>query len=996
MKIKSLAASVCLGMVSITSVQAAVANYINNAGAENGVSPWTTFGGGAALQASSAQAHSGTKSFLMANRTQFYHGPNYDIKPLIDSGQLQVGKRYQASVWVRHNESTEQTLYLNVKKVDGSGTSYDTIEKRTVKPNTWMQISGFYIPEISGTLSSLSLYVISKKETTFDFYSDDLFLGELEDYDPPTSSAASDFVRASGRDAVVGAHAETVVFKGINVTVPVDADNNSEDVWDTKAVSLADFQNIKAMGFNAIRLHMNYKTFEDDATPYVYKEDGWHWLDRALSFAKQTGLYVMLDMHGPQGGYQSDKQQGFSAFWDGSGDAPNTANQNRLMALWKAIATRYQHEPIIMGYDLINEPRPHVDEEWYRYAEQIIAAIRTVDNNHMIILEAPLISGYEFRKVNDNNVMYDSHSYEIWAYTTQYSTHYGNAGQRWGKYDAPDNPLGTSYNKEHLRNDLHNEILDFAVAQNVPVSVGEYGVVQEAFPHDVNALGWIADMNSIMDGYNGGAMKLSRFYFSYQGNTFGLYPNWSGFQATEDLVNQPLKNFWQTYHNNGSTPDTIPPVISLLGNSTVGLSLGENYNDAGATANDNIDGDLTNQIVTSGSVDVNAEGNYQINYNVSDAAGNAAATVTRMVNVVDDSTPTPDTTAPVISLIGNSTIELSVGDNYSDAGASASDNIDGDLSNQIIVTNPVDTNTAGTYHIRYNVSDTADNAAAEIIRTVVVTAAPSSEEQADLRISFRKTYPSGNPDVGRAVGYEVITYNDGSDTAANAVMTMTVPTGTLWQSGSSGCSLTGHQVTCELGDVGHAQRRTRNIYVKAMQAGDFTVSATATSTTNDPNLGNEQASITITVNGNNDNSNDGNNGDDNTDTTTPDTPISDENADLRLTLQKTYPSTPKLGSAVGYRLKTFNDGPDAANNLVTRLIVPTGTAWVSGSSGCAMTGNEVVCDLGNVNSGQRRTRNIYVRPAQSGDFSVTARTASDTNDNNTVNNEKSLSVFINP
>jgi len=633
-----------------------------------------------------------------------------------------------------------------------------------------------------------------------------------------------------------------------------------------------------------------------------------------------------------------------------------------------------------------------VDEEWYRYAEQIIAAIRTVDTNHMIVLEVPLISGYQLRKVNDNNVMYDSHAYETWAYTTQYSTHYGNAGQRWGKYNSPDNPLGTSFNKEYLRNYLHEELLDFAVANNVPANVGEYGVVQEAFPQDVNALGWIDDINQVMDGYNGGSMNVSRFYFSYQGNTFGLYPNWSGFHANDTTVNLPLNNYWRNYLNSSSTPDTIPPVISLLGNSTIGLSLGENYNDAGATANDNVDGDLSSQIVTSGSVDVNTEGSYPINYNVSDSAGNTAATVTRVVNVVDDKTPTPDTTAPVISLLGNSTIELSIGDNYSDAGASASDNIDGDLSNQIIIINPVDTNTAGTYHIRYNVSDAAGNAATEVIRTVVVTAAPSSAEQADLRINFRKTYPSGNPDVGRAVGYEVITYNDGSDTAANAVMTMTVPTGTTWQSGSSGCSLTGNQVICELGDVGDGQQRTRNIYVKAMQAGDFTVSATATSATDDPNLGNEQASITITVNGSNDG---GNNDDDNTDTN-PEPPVSDENADLHLTLQKTYPSTPKLGSAVGYRLKTFNDGPDAASNLVTRLIVPTGTEWVSGSSGCAMTGNEVVCDLGKVNSGQRRTRNIYVRPTQSGDFAVTARTAADTNDDNPANNEKSLSVFINP
>ncbi|MGV6808778.1 MAG: immunoglobulin-like domain-containing protein [bacterium] len=1000
MKVKSLsyccgmvAAGVYLGMASITQVQAAVDNYINNSGAENGVSPWVSFGGGPALQASSVQAKSGINSFLIAGRTQFYHGPSYTIKPLIDNGQLVAGKRYQASVWVRHGESTAQTLHLNIKTVDGSGTNYDTIEKRTVPPNKWVQISGFYTPNITGNLSSLDLYVVSTSGTNFDFYSDDFFLGELEDYDPPTASNPSDFVRASGHHLVVGANNETILFKGINVTVPVDGDNNSEDVWKTKAISLANFQNIKDIGFNAIRLHLNYKTFEDDAAPYVYKEDGWHWLDRAISFAKQTGLYVMLDMHGPQGGYQSDKTPGFSAFWDGSGAAPNTSNQNRLIALWKAIATRYRHEPIILGYDFINEPRPNFDEEWYSFAEQIIAQVRSVDPDHMIVMETPLISGWTMRTVNDDNVLYDSHTYTEWGFTTQYSTHYGKAGQRWGKYDSPENPIGASYNIDYLRTDMHNEILDFVLANNVPLDTGEYGVVHEAFPEDVNAVQWVSDMNKIMDGYNDGGIPINRFYFSYQGGTFGLYPNWSGFHADDIAANQDLKNYWINYLGNDETPDTIPPVITLLGQPLINLTVGDSYSDAGATANDNRDGDVSNQIMVTGSVDTNTVGDYTLRYNVSDAAGNAAAEITRHITVAEDTPPLVDTTAPVITLLGNSTVTLTEGDRYSDAGATASDNIDGNITNNIVVSNPVDTAKAGTYTVRYNVSDAAGNAATEVTRTVTVNAAPTTGKQADLRISFRKTYPSGSPDVGRAVGYEVITYNDGGDTVMNTLMAMTVPAGTIWQSGSSGCTLTGTQVLCELGDIGDGQRRTRTLYIKAMQAGDFTVSAKATSATNDPNIGNEEASITITVNGTNNNDSDDTTGDGGN---TSEPPSSDENADLRLTLQKTYPSNPKLGRAVGYRLKTFNDGPDAATNLVTRLIVPQGTEWVSGSSGCAMTGNEVVCQLGHVGSGQRRTRNIYVRPAQSGDFVVTARTASDTNDSHTTNNEQSLSVFINP
>jgi hypothetical protein len=71
------------------------------------------------------------------------------------------------------------------------------------------------------------------------------------------------------------------------------------------------------------------------------------------------------------------------------------------------------------------------------------------------------------------------------------------------------------------------------------------------------------------------------------------------------------------------------PVITLLGESEVSLELGSTYTDAGATAVDNIDGDITSNICSSSTVDVNTVGTYTVTYNVSDAAGNAATQVTR-------------------------------------------------------------------------------------------------------------------------------------------------------------------------------------------------------------------------------------------------------------------------------------------------------------------------------------------------------------------------------
>ena len=124
--------------------------------------------------------------------------------------------------------------------------------------------------------------------------------------------------------------------------------------------------------------------------------------------------------------------------------------------------------------------------------------------------------------------------------------------------------------------------------------------------------------------------------------------------------------------------DTTAPVITLVGDSQITVEVGSTYTDLGATASDNYDGDITADIVTVNNVDTSVIGSYTVTYNVTDSSGNAATEVTRTVNVTD-------TTAPVITLVGDAVVDLSVGDTYSESGATASDNYDGDISADVVV-----------------------------------------------------------------------------------------------------------------------------------------------------------------------------------------------------------------------------------------------------------------------------------------------------------------------
>lgn len=81
--------------------------------------------------------------------------------------------------------------------------------------------------------------------------------------------------------------------------------------------------------------------------------------------------------------------------------------------------------------------------------------------------------------------------------------------------------------------------------------------------------------------------------------------------------------------------DFVPPIISLVGEAFLVLNVGDIYIEAGATALDDVDGDITANIIINGAVDTAVAGNYTVNYSVSDAAGNSAVPVIRNVAVND-------------------------------------------------------------------------------------------------------------------------------------------------------------------------------------------------------------------------------------------------------------------------------------------------------------------------------------------------------------------------
>ena len=116
-----------------------------------------------------------------------------------------------------------------------------------------------------------------------------------------------------------------------------------------------------------------------------------------------------------------------------------------------------------------------------------------------------------------------------------------------------------------------------------------------------------------------------------------------------------------------------------------------------------------------------------------------------------------DVTAPVISLEGAASVSLEAGTAYTDAGATATDNIDGSITSSIVTVNPVDIDTVGTYTVTYNVSDAAGNAATAVTRSVEVVEPVLTGYFTDSAVeglTYKTDTQSGVTDLNGAFTYQ--------------------------------------------------------------------------------------------------------------------------------------------------------------------------------------------------------------------------------------------------
>lgn len=264
--------------------------------------------------------------------------------------------------------------------------------------------------------------------------------------DIPALPEAPGYVTAIGEDLYTAAEGgEKLLLKGVNAggwLITEDwmcptGEGSLYELWDGLAANLGeakteellnyyrdnwwteeDFDNCKAAGFNVIRLPFGWRDLEyNDYTP---RADGFARLDWFINECAKREIYVILDLHAAHG---SQSGQHHSGDRRTGGDLyGNEENMARTQALWVRVAEHYKESKWVAGYDLLNEPEGtpggsmNLTTPQWLYYDRLYDAIRAVDGNHLIFMEAvwekhnlPPPSIFEWE-----NVCYELHFY-LWG-----------------------------------------------------------------------------------------------------------------------------------------------------------------------------------------------------------------------------------------------------------------------------------------------------------------------------------------------------------------------------------------------------------------------------------------------------------------------------------------------------------------------------------------------------------------------------------------------------
>ncbi|MBN2103449.1 cellulase family glycosylhydrolase [bacterium] len=178
-------------------------------------------------------------------------------------------------------------------------------------------------------------------------------------------------------------------------------------------VQEADIRYVHQCGMNHVRIPVNYRLFFTDS---FEKSIAIREIDRVLSYCKKYGIWGIIDLHAVPGGqnpdWHSDNHSGKDHFWH------DRRAMDLVVKLWGRIAGYYRNNPVVGGYDLINEPcffSKASETAMLSFFRKCTAAIRSKDTNHIIFYEGNTYSR-DFSMFSENLDDHSSYTFHLYPF----------------------------------------------------------------------------------------------------------------------------------------------------------------------------------------------------------------------------------------------------------------------------------------------------------------------------------------------------------------------------------------------------------------------------------------------------------------------------------------------------------------------------------------------------------------------------------------------------
>jgi endoglucanase len=244
-----------------------------------------------------------------------------------------------------------------------------------------------------------------------------------------------------------------------------------------------DFAWIAELGFNFVRLPMDYRCWIDPSDWTKFREEVLAEIDEAVQFGERYGVHVCINFHRAPGYTVAKPPERLSLWTD--------EEAQRVCALhWARFAERYRGVPNeILSFNLFNEPARVDPEAHRRVVERMVEAIRKHDPGRLIICDGRDWGNTAPFELVGLGVAAATRGYQPMR-ITHYKASWVGGSEGW---DVPSWPLQdgeTLWNKETLRERMIKPWKELE-AQGVGIMVGEFGAYNQT-PHDV-VLSWMRD-----------------------------------------------------------------------------------------------------------------------------------------------------------------------------------------------------------------------------------------------------------------------------------------------------------------------------------------------------------------------------------------------------------------------------------------------------------------------------------------------------------------------